>query len=137
MIIRPEQGRVYKQGLGEIHMLVTGEQTGGQWWLVEACEFPGFTTSLHLHPKTVEQVYVLEGVLSVYLDDQWHDSAPEPSRSCLVTSRTLRPITARRMYASLELAFPRGSINSFPNWTNSRPVFRPLIRDSSVRYRNW
>jgi len=76
MIIRPEQGRVYKQGLGEIHMLVTGEQTGGQWWLVEACEFPGFTTSLHLHPKTVEQVYVLEGVLSVYLDDQWHELSP-------------------------------------------------------------
>ena len=73
MIIRPDQARVYKQGLGEVRMLVDGEQTGGQWWLAEACEFPGFTTSLHLHPKADEQVYILEGVLSVYLDGKWHD----------------------------------------------------------------
>jgi len=76
MIIRPDTRRIYKQGLGEVRMLVDGEQTNGRWWLVEACEFPGFTTSLHLHPKTLEQVYVLEGVLSVYLDGKWHDLEP-------------------------------------------------------------
>jgi quercetin dioxygenase-like cupin family protein len=76
MIVKPDQARIYKQGLGEIRMLVDGAQTQGQWWLVEACEFPGFTTSLHLHPKTLEQIYVLKGVLSVYLDDQWHDMQP-------------------------------------------------------------
>ena len=73
MIVRPDQARIYKQGLGEIRMLVDGEQSAGQWWLAEACEFPGFTTSLHLHPKTMEHVYVLEGLLSVYLDGQWHE----------------------------------------------------------------
>ena len=76
MIISREQARAYKQGLGEVRLLVTGEQTSGQWWLAEACEFPGFTTSLHLHPKTMEQIYVLEGVLSVYLDDKWHELGP-------------------------------------------------------------
>lgn len=76
MIIRPDQARVYKQGLGEVRMLVDGERTSGEWWLVEACEFPGFTTSLHLHPKMVEQVYILEGVLSVHLDGKWHDLGP-------------------------------------------------------------
>lgn len=57
-------------------MLVDGEQTGGQWWLLEACEFPGFTASLHLHLKTTEQFYVLECVLSVCLDDKWHELGP-------------------------------------------------------------
>jgi mannose-6-phosphate isomerase-like protein (cupin superfamily) len=76
MIVRPNEARVYKQGLGVIRMLVDGEKTGGAWWLAEACEFPGFTTSLHLHPKTMEQVYVLEGVLSVYIDGKWHDLGP-------------------------------------------------------------
>jgi mannose-6-phosphate isomerase-like protein (cupin superfamily) len=76
MIVKPEEARVYKQGLGEIRMLVDGEQTDGKWWLLEGCEFPGFTTSLHFHPKTTEQFYVLEGVMSVYVDDKWLELGP-------------------------------------------------------------
>ena len=36
-------------------------------------EDPGFMTNLHYHPNTDEQVYVLDGVLSVYADDRWHE----------------------------------------------------------------
>ena len=33
-------------------------------------------THLHYHLHTDEQVYVLDGVLSVYLDEQWHELGP-------------------------------------------------------------
>ena len=73
MIIRPDQARVYSQGLGEARILVDGERSGGSWWLGQFREDPGFTTSLHFHPQTDEQFFVLDGVLSVYLDGKWYD----------------------------------------------------------------
>ena len=33
-------------------------------------------TQLHYHPKTDEQFYVLEGVLSMHLEGKWHDFSP-------------------------------------------------------------
>lgn len=73
MIVKPDQARVYSQGLGEARILVDGERSGGAWFLGQFREDPGFTTSLHVHHQTDEQFFVLEGVLSVYLDGQWHD----------------------------------------------------------------
>lgn len=75
MIIRPDQGRTYHQGLGEARILVDGERSGGEWWLGHFREDPGFMTSLHLHPLTSESFFVLEGVLSVFLEDKWCDLA--------------------------------------------------------------
>jgi mannose-6-phosphate isomerase-like protein (cupin superfamily) len=76
MIVTPEQARVYSQGLGEAHILVDGERSGGSWWLGEFREDPGFMTSLHFHYQQDEQFFVLDGVLSVYVDGRWHDLEP-------------------------------------------------------------
>lgn len=73
MIIRPDQARVYSQGLGEAHILVDGTRSDGAWWLGLFREDPGFMTGLHFHYQTDEQFFVLDGVLSLYLDGQWHD----------------------------------------------------------------
>lgn len=73
MIVKPDQARVYSQGLGEAHILVDGERSGGAWWLGQFREDPGFMTGLHFHYQTDEQFFVLDGVLSVYLDGNWHD----------------------------------------------------------------
>lgn len=73
MIIKPDQARVYSQGLGEARILVDGERSGGAWWLGQFREAPGFRTSLHLHHQADEQFFVLDGVLSVYLDGKWND----------------------------------------------------------------
>jgi uncharacterized cupin superfamily protein len=49
--------------------------------LIESLPFLGrvpdqpFVTTLHLHPKTDEYLLVLEGVLSFYISDRWHDLA--------------------------------------------------------------
>ena len=77
MIITPEEAHVYSMlGGGEARLLLTGERTGGAWWMGRFREDPGFMTHLHYHPNTDEQVYVLDGVLSVYSDEKWHELGP-------------------------------------------------------------
>jgi len=73
MIITPDQAHIYSQGLGEARILVDGERSGGTWWLGQFREDPGFMTALHLHPQTMEYFFVLDGVLSVFLDGKWWD----------------------------------------------------------------
>ena len=72
-IIRADQVRSYNMGLGQAHIIVDGERSGGAWWMGQFREDPGLMTSLHMHPHTDEQFYVLDGVLSVYLNGGWHD----------------------------------------------------------------
>src|SRR5271166_2216006 len=57
MIVTPNEARVYSQGLGEAHILVDGERSGGAWWLGEFREDPGFMTSLHFHYQQDEQFF--------------------------------------------------------------------------------
>ena len=74
MIVTQEQAHVYSMlGGGEARLLATGETTNGAWFLGRFREDPGFMTHLHYHPNTDEQVYVLDGVLSVYIDEKWHE----------------------------------------------------------------
>ena len=76
-IITPEEAQVYSMlGGGEARLLLTGERTNGTSWMGHFREDPGFITHLHYHPKTDEQVYVLDGVLSVYVDEKWHELGP-------------------------------------------------------------
>jgi quercetin dioxygenase-like cupin family protein len=72
-VIRADQVRSYNMGLGKAHIIVDGERSGGAWWMGQFREDPGLMTSLHVHPHTDEQFYVLDGVLSVYLEGEWHD----------------------------------------------------------------
>lgn len=76
-IVTPEEAQVYSMlGGGEARLMLTGERTDGAWWMGRFREDPGFMTQLHYHPKTEEQVYVLDGVLSVYVGDAWHELGP-------------------------------------------------------------
>jgi quercetin dioxygenase-like cupin family protein len=77
MIVTPDEAQVYNMLYGgEARLLVTGQRSGGAWWMGRFREDPGFMTHYHYHPNTDEQVYVLEGVLSVYTDDRWHELTP-------------------------------------------------------------
>jgi quercetin dioxygenase-like cupin family protein len=74
VIVPPGEAKVYSMmGGGEARVLLTGDNTAGECWMGYFREDPGFMTNLHYHPKTDEQVYVLEGVLSVYIDEAWHE----------------------------------------------------------------
>ncbi len=76
LIVSPEDAKVYSQGMGEAHILVGGERSGGAWWMGQFREDPGFMTLLHLHPHMDEYFFVLQGLLSLYIDGTWHDLKP-------------------------------------------------------------
>ncbi len=70
-----DQARVYNMRLGEARILVDGQRSGGACWVRRFREEPGFLTPLHVHPTMDEYFFVLDGVLSLYVGDQWHDLA--------------------------------------------------------------
>jgi quercetin dioxygenase-like cupin family protein len=72
-IVLPESARVYDIGHGEARVLAGAEQSGGAWWLASILSEAGRKTSLHVHFSADEHVYVLEGVLSAWVDDSWQD----------------------------------------------------------------
>jgi quercetin dioxygenase-like cupin family protein len=55
---------------GTVRFLVSSEDTNGAWSLVELKEMPGYHTNLHRHNHTDEAFYVLEGVLTVKINDK-------------------------------------------------------------------
>ena len=74
-IIPASESPVYNLRLGQARILMDGERSAGSGWLGLFRQDPGFVTTLHLHPKTDEYLLVLEGVLSFYIGDRWHDLA--------------------------------------------------------------
>ena len=55
---------------GKAKFIVTSEDTSGAWSLVELTEMPGYHTNIHRHNHTSEAFYVLEGVLTVKINDK-------------------------------------------------------------------
>ena len=58
---------------GSVKFIVSSTDTDGAWSLVEIIELPGYHTNLHRHNHTSEAFYVLEGVLTVRLNDKTVD----------------------------------------------------------------
>ena len=58
---------------GTLRVLASSEATGGAWSLVELKEMPGYHTNLHRHNLTDESFYVLEGSLTVRLNEGTRD----------------------------------------------------------------
>lgn len=73
VIITADQVPTHDLRLGEARMLVNGDRSSGAYWMGVFRQDPGFVTPLHLHPKTDEILYVIDGVLSLYISDGWHD----------------------------------------------------------------
>ena len=55
---------------GTVRFLASSDDTNGAWSLVELKEVPGYHTNLHRHNHTDEAFYVMEGVLTVKLNDK-------------------------------------------------------------------
>jgi quercetin dioxygenase-like cupin family protein len=77
LVVAPDEAQVFAMaGGGEARLLATGENTGGTLWVGRFREDPGFMTTLHFHHRTDEQFYVLEGVLSLYIEERWRELGP-------------------------------------------------------------
>ena len=68
IFVPPHSGRTL-EFLGVIHKL-TGDQTGGAYYLFESAFGPGYGNRLHVHRREDEVAFVLEGALEVRLADQ-------------------------------------------------------------------
>ena len=58
---------------GTVRFLASSEDTHGAWSLVELKEMPGYHTNLHRQNHTDEAFYVMEGVLTVRINDTLSD----------------------------------------------------------------
>ena len=72
-IVPADQARVYNLRLGEARILVDGKQSGGALWMGVFRLEPGFLTPVHKHVPMDEHFFVLNGVLSLFLDKRWRN----------------------------------------------------------------
>jgi Mannose-6-phosphate isomerase len=61
---------VFPYDAGKAKFIASSEDTNGAWSLVELTEMPGYHTNLHRHNHTSEAFYVLEGILTVKINDK-------------------------------------------------------------------
>jgi mannose-6-phosphate isomerase-like protein (cupin superfamily) len=70
-VLLPGDARRLELGNFEALVLATGEQTSGEFALLQTqSEPPGFGPPLHLHRDSAEAFYVLEGEYLMYLEDR-------------------------------------------------------------------
>ena len=163
LIVLPQQARVYDSGQGQTRILVGTEQTGGAWWLGSFVSEPGRKTALHVHYGADEQVYVLEGALSLWVKGQWEEL---PAGSVAVAPRGVEhalgnrsqqpvrflvagePAGFEQFFADLEATVHRFSYGSLEFLAELGSVYkkydskllgphRPVRRDSSWIVRRW
>ena len=58
---------------GKVRFLVSSEDTGGAWSLVELTEPPGTKTTWHRHNHSDQAYYVLEGVFTAKVGDKTYE----------------------------------------------------------------
>src|SRR3954465_8483886 len=67
----PEAGRTVTYGHGSTAELkLAGEQSGGDWAVVEWCVRAGDAPRTHPHPREDETIYVLDGAITAFVGDQ-------------------------------------------------------------------
>ena len=78
-VFRPGEAELRCMGDVSTYFLATGEATDGAFCLVDEQASRGETVPLHRHPDDMESFYVLEGELTLYIDDQPGVRAPAGS----------------------------------------------------------
>jgi quercetin dioxygenase-like cupin family protein len=69
-IVQPGQAELRWMGETSTYFLAAGDETGGAFCLVDERAVRGESVPLHRHSDDMESFYVLEGELTLYLDDQ-------------------------------------------------------------------
>jgi quercetin dioxygenase-like cupin family protein len=78
-VFQPGQAELRWMGETSTYFLATGEATDGAFCLVDEQASRGESVPLHRHPDDMESFYVLEGELTLYIDDQAGVRAPAGS----------------------------------------------------------
>jgi quercetin dioxygenase-like cupin family protein len=63
-------GRTYKSPIDQVTVLLTGEQTGGAFFMAEATVPPGCGNPPHIHDREEETFYLQQGILTIQVGDK-------------------------------------------------------------------
>jgi mannose-6-phosphate isomerase-like protein (cupin superfamily) len=69
-------GRTYKSPIDQITFLITGEQTGGAFFMAEATVPPGCGNPPHIHDREEETFYLQQGTLTIHVGDKTLTASP-------------------------------------------------------------
>lgn len=76
-VLLPEEARLLELGNFEALVLATGDQTSGDFSLLQTrSEPPGFGPPMHRHRDAAEAFYVLEGEYLIYLENHQQQCPP-------------------------------------------------------------
>lgn len=68
--LHPNDSESFDWDGGKVRFIASSEDTCGRWAVLEVTERPGYKTPVHRHNYTEEEFYVLEGVLTVKINDK-------------------------------------------------------------------
>jgi quercetin dioxygenase-like cupin family protein len=63
-------GPVYRSPVDQVRFLITGEQSGGAFFMAEVVVMPGGGNPPHIHTREEETFYVQEGTLTVHVGEK-------------------------------------------------------------------
>jgi catechol-2,3-dioxygenase/quercetin dioxygenase-like cupin family protein len=69
-------GRTYKSPIDQITFLITGEQTGGAFFMAEVTVPPGSGNRPHIHDREEESFYLQQGTLTIQVGDKTLNASP-------------------------------------------------------------
>jgi quercetin dioxygenase-like cupin family protein len=69
-------GRTYKSPIDQVTVLLTGEQTGGGFFMAEAIVPPGCGNPPHIHARESETFYIQQGTLTIQVGDETLNASP-------------------------------------------------------------
>jgi quercetin dioxygenase-like cupin family protein len=68
-------GKVYRSPIDEVTFLITGEQTGGAYFMAQVSVFPGGYNPPHIHHREEESFYMQEGALTIQVGGKTHTAS--------------------------------------------------------------
>ena len=70
IIVPAGTGPAYRSPIDQVRFLITGEQTGGAFFMAEVSVPPGGGNPPHIHRREEETFYIQQGTLTVQVGDQ-------------------------------------------------------------------
>jgi quercetin dioxygenase-like cupin family protein len=69
-------GQIYRSPIDQVAVLLTGEQTGGAFFMGEAIVPPGCGNPPHSHARETETFYLQQGTLTIQVGDMTLNASP-------------------------------------------------------------
>ncbi len=100
-VLTADEGDAYDWRGARVVIKAASDDTSGQLGVMECTYPPGLSVPTHFHAGEDEMLYVLDGELHGYCDDERWTATPVPSCSCGGTVRTASQSSATSRHERL------------------------------------